>query len=464
MKRSVVVLALAAALAAGAGCERKEAAKTGLVRVGKHTWAMIASGPTSVEGLGANSGFVVGSKGVLVVDARHTPPLAGELLGAIRTVTDAPILWVVNTHYHPDHTWGNSVFKEQGAVIASHPEAREAFIKYSPLYLDFYRNRGPEAFALLADVKFVPADTLVEDGAEIDLGGVSVELRHFGPGHTAGDLVAVVRQDRVAFTGGLLVNGYHPNLGDPGADFDNWLETLDGLRGMSVRRYVPAQGPVCGRGAIDAIKSYIKEIRGIGIDAIRKRYPLEEVVRTIRMSGAEGWLQPNILPFNVQAVYRREIPRIVNPAFTLDLPAEFLVLDGGGNPKLGYIRWGSQSKEKGYLEIEAQWKSSSSVEIIVQDVVEAVSRYEQLGRRRMTIERTRRFDLAGRAAVGAEGTWTSVNVASDPGKGRWSWIMTLADGALYVIQCATDAAGDPAKEKANIAELERIAGTFRAKK
>ena len=463
MKRSIVFLALAA-VAAGAGCERKDLGRTGLVNVGKHTWAMIASGPSSVEGLGANSGFVVGTDGVLVVDARYTPALARELLDKIRAVTNAPILWVVNTHYHQDHTWGNSVFKEQGAVIVAHAETRDAFLKYSPIYLDFYRERGAEAFALLKDVRFVAPDTLFSDGATFDLGGVSVELRHFGRGHTAGDAVVVVPKDRVAFTGGLLSNGYHPNLGDPGADFDNWLKTLDRLRGMSVRRFVPGQGLVCGRDAIDGLKRYIKAVRGIGADAIGKRFPLEEVVRTIQVPGTEGWLQPNILPFNVQAVYRHEIPRIVNPDFALDLPDEFLILDGGGNPKLGYIRWGSQSKEKGYLEIEAQWKLSANAELIVQDIAEAVARYEQQGRRLMTIERTRRFDLPGGPAVGAMGTWKSMDMRSDPGKGRWSWIMLLRGGKLYVVQCATDAAGDDAKEKRNVAELERIAETFRLQK
>ncbi len=459
MKRSIVVLALAAVVAA-AGCERKDLGRTGLVNVGKHTWALIASGPTSVEGLGANSGFVVGSEGVLVVDARYTPALARELLEKIRTVTNAPILYVVNTHYHQDHTWGNSVFKDEGAVIVARPETRDAFVKYSPIYLDFYRERGAEAFALIADVRFVAPDTAFADGAKLDLGGVSVELRHFGPGHTAGDAVVVVPKDRVAFTGGLLTNGYHPNLGDPGADFDNWLKTLDRLRGLRVRRFVPAQGLVCGREAIEGVKRYIKAIREICVDALGKRYPLEDVVRTIAMPGTEGWLQPNILPFNVQAVYRHEIPRVVNPDFALDLPIEFLILDGGGDRKMGYIRWGSQSKE-GYLEIETQWKTSSSAELIVQDLTDAISRYGQLGRRLMTIERTRRFDLPDGPAVGATGTWKSMEMAVDPGKGLWSWIMVLRGGKVYVIQCATDAAGDAAKERRNIARLERIAETFR---
>ncbi len=462
MKRSIVVLALAAVLASSAGCGREEIGNTGLVRVGKHTWALIASGPASEEGLGANSGFVVGRDCVAVIDARYTPALASELLEEIRSVTDLPIRWVVNTHYHQDHTWGNSVFKEQGAAVVATAETRDAFELYSPIYLDIYRGRGEEAFAPLADVRFVPPDTLFAGEAALDLGGVTVELRHFGPGHTAGDAVVAVPKDRVVFTGGLLSNGYHPNLGDPGADFDNWLRTLGRLEGMKARLFVPGQGLVCGKDAIDGERRYIESLREICVDAIGKRYPLEEVVRTLRMPEAEGWLQPNIIPFNVQAVYRREIPRIVKPGFTLDFPAEFLILDGGGNPRMGYIRWGAQSGE-GYLEIEAQWKSSSNAELIVQDIAEAVSRYDEQGGRLMKIERTGRLETPGGPAIGASGTWRGKDVTSEPGSGRWSWTMMLRGGKLYVVQCATEAALDPAKEKRNIAELERIAATFRVK-
>jgi glyoxylase-like metal-dependent hydrolase (beta-lactamase superfamily II) len=460
MKRMITVLAITAVAAALAGCERKELDRTGLVQVGTHTWAMIASGPTPVEGLGANSGFVVGRTGVVVIDSRYTPALATELVGKIRTVTDAPILYVVNTHYHQDHTWGNSVFEELGAVLMAHAETRDAFIKYSPMHLDYYRERGGETFELLRDIRFAAPETLFTETAKLDLGGVSVELRHFGPGHTAGDAVVVVPKDRVVFTGGLLTNGYHPNLGDPGADFDTWLATLDRLKGLGARWYVPGAGRVCGPGAIDRNIRYIRELRKICIDAIKKRLPLEKVVQNTAIPETEGWLQPNVLPFNIQAVYRREIPEIVNPPIALDIPSGMAIIDGGGNPKAGYIRWGSQSRE-GYLEIEVQWKPSASVELITADITEAIMRYERQRERMMTIDGTRRFDTSSGPVIGASGTWRAGSTIGDSVAGLWTWRMMLRSNTVYVVQCWTDAAGDMAKAKRNIDALELIAETFR---
>ena len=232
---------------------------------------------------------------------------------------------------------------------------------------------------------------------------------------------------------------------------------------MGVRRFVPGQGRVCGWEAIESERRYIEAIREISVDGIRKLYPLMEIIRTIALPETEGWLQANLVPFNIQAVYRREIPRIVRPDFTIDLPSDFPVLEGGRNPQMGYIRWGSRTKE-GYVEIEVQWKSSSNMELIVQDITEAVARHGNQKERLMTVESARRFERPDGPAVGARGVWKAKKAPSDPAAGRWSWTMVLRGGKMYVIQCSTGVPSDEAAERRNIEELERIAGTFRAEK
>ena len=462
MKRPIVAALAVALLALAGGCGRKtDLARPGLVQVGKHTWAMIATGPSSVEGLGANAGFVVGRDAVLVVDARYTPPLADEMVRAIRGVSQAPIRYVVNTHYHHDHTWGNSVFKAQGATIVAREETRDAFVRYSPIYLSFYRERSPEAAAMLKDVVFAPPDTVFEDGETIDLGGVKVVLRHFGAGHTAGDAVVVVPADKVAFTGGLVSNGYHPNMADPGGDFDGWLRSLDRIGRLRVKRLVPGQGYVCGKEVLEKERAYIRAIRSAAVAGIEKLVPLEETIQTIAIPGTEGYLQPNLLPFNVQAVYRHEIPRIVKPDFAVGLPTDFLVTDGGGGPKRGYIRWATQDKERGYLELEVQWKASARRELIPADVAEYVARAVESGRREMRIEGTRRLEIGKLPAVGAYGAWNYKKETGDPRAGAWSWAMLIEGGKLYSIQCATETGLDRELEKRNIAYLDTLAGTFR---
>lgn len=463
MKRLFVCSLIIGALLFHGSCGKRDVDRTGLVKLSGKVYAMIATGPTAVEGLGANSGFVVGKKGVLVVDARYTGALANDLLRAIRSVTDAPIAYVVNTHYHPDHTWGNMVFKDQGAVIVSRPETREALLKYSPVYLEFYKARNEETYAMLGDVRIVAPDTVFGDEMDIDLGGVKVAIRFFGPSHTAGDAVVVVPKERVAFAGGILSNGYHPNMGDPGADFDNWVKTLGRLESLRVRYFVPGQGRVCGKEAVRAEKTYIETLRRECVAAIEKQKPIDQTAAAIVVPGTEEYLQPNIFPFNVQAVYRAEVPRVVKPPFTIDTPEEFEIQDGGGGPKAGMIRWGARN-DLGYLEIEVRWNPTVRTEIIAQDIAEQVSRAVASGERRLGIEGTKRIDVGGEEAVTAYGPWQLKPEFGSLGGGRWEWAQVVSDGTLYSIQLATDAGNKPENDEKNMLFLESIARSFAVKR
>ena len=460
MKRSLLVTALAFAVLFAGSCEKRNLDKTGLVPISKHVYAFIATGPTPVEGQGANCGFVVGSKGVLVVDSRYTPALANELLKAIRSVTPAPITYVVDTNYHPDHAWGNSVFKAQGAVIIARPETREALIKYSPLYLDFYRERSKEGFDLIRDVTIVPPDTTFKDGETIDLGGVKVVLRYFGAAHTAGDAVVVVPRDGVLFTGGLAANGYHLNMSDPGADYDNWFKTLDRLGNLGVRYVVPGRGKICGKDDLETDKRYIKAVIDACVADIRRIVPVEQAVTSITIPGTEGYLQPNLLQFNIQTIYTREIPTVVRPDFTFAMPEAIGIVDGGGDTNLGTIRWFAQLKD-GEVEIRTGWQRSSRPEVIRQDIADRVAQSNKGSLRDLKIEGYKNIMVGGKEALAAYGPWTYTRASERVGSGRWEFVLMLRGGKLYAIHLSTDSGGDRAKEKANMELLEKIAATFK---
>ncbi|UCF05794.1 MAG: MBL fold metallo-hydrolase [bacterium] len=443
-----------------AGCSGVEIDRTGFVKISPHTYAYIARGATTDEGLGANAGFVVGEQGVLVIDSRYTPALALELRDVIQSVTDAPIRYLVNTHYHPDHTWGNEVFKNEGALIIARPETRSALETYSPVYMEYYRERKPETFRKLKDINVVLPDSTFEDMLTIDLGGVTVVLEYFGPAHTAGDCIVTVPRDRVAFTGGILSNGYHPNLGDQGADFDNWLRILDRLDGMDLRYLVPGQGKVCRSNALDAQKGYVVTLRELCVQAIRRNISLDEAVGTITVPAAVDYLQPNILPFNVSAVFRQEVLDVVKPPFTLDLPSGFSVADGGGETKHGWVRWAAEG-EDGLFEVEVQWNPSARTEVIVQDIHDRVAHYLALSTGyEMKAEGSRRIDVGGQEALAIYGRWLFKPKAAILAGGIWTWVMTARDGTLYSIKLSTNAQNVQAQEQKNMAALERIASTF----
>ncbi|HEU4945982.1 MAG TPA: MBL fold metallo-hydrolase [Kribbella sp.] len=202
-----------------------------------------------------NVGLVAGSDGVLVVDTRASVPQAEELLAEIRELTDGPIRWVVNTHAHFDHTFGNSVFKAAGATVHAHENAAAALAERGPALQQHYRdNPGPDpaypaiAAEVLADVAAAPlveVDKTFAVAQVIDLGDRRVELLHLGNGHTDGDLVVVVPDVDVVFAGDLVEESAPPAYGDDSFPLE-WPETIDRLAGLlaASARVVPGHGAV----------------------------------------------------------------------------------------------------------------------------------------------------------------------------------------------------------------------------
>jgi glyoxylase-like metal-dependent hydrolase (beta-lactamase superfamily II) len=460
MIKRLLPAALVCVLCVNVLCTRVDLSKSGLVRITDRVYAFIAWGASSNEGLGANSGFVVGSQGVLVVDSRYTPALARELLGAIRSVTGAPVLYVVNTHYHPDHCWGNSVFKDEGAVIVSHTQARADLEKHSPEYMEYYKNYNKETYEKLKTVKVVLPDTTFGNELELDLGDVEVVLSHLGPAHTAGDCIVTVPSERVIFTGGVLSNGYHANLNDEGADIDNWIVVLDRLEALRPGYIVPGQGRVCRRDELERQKEYIQTLRRLCIEEIKRETPLNDAVRTVTVPGAEDYLQPNILAFNVRSLYQREMMRVVKPDFSIKMPKGFLVADGGGETSHGFIRW-AHDGDAGHLEIEIRWQPTRRKEIIVQDINDQVARFAgATDLYNMQIDGTKRLVIGGGEVVASHGRWSYKRESWRMGAGPWTWTMTIGKNKMFSIRMLANTASDEEKERQAIAQLENIVSTI----
>ena len=204
----------------------------------------------------ANLGFVIGKKGVVVIDTSLFRSKAEELRNYISSLTRKPILAVFNTHYHPDHTFGNSAFD---SPIIAHEITRLKMESMNEEYIDDIRRKmGEEMEEEFRNFELkIPTETFKRT-RKIDLGNRSITFLHVG-GHTEDSSIAIVEPEMVIFCGDILVNGYHPEIVND-SNLDEWIDALRKLLYYDVSKVVPGHGEVGGRDSIERMLEYMETL------------------------------------------------------------------------------------------------------------------------------------------------------------------------------------------------------------
>ncbi|PKO50185.1 MAG: MBL fold metallo-hydrolase, partial [Betaproteobacteria bacterium HGW-Betaproteobacteria-21] len=182
-----------------------------------------------------NTGFVVGTQGVVVIDTGSSRRYGEQMRAAIARITPLPVVLVINTHHHPDHFLGNQAFAVD--TLAALPETIRAIETEGPGFLDnMYRLNGDW---MRATEVVVPRRALA--AGRINAGGRELKLIALG-GHTVADLVVLDHASGTLFAADLVFNGRAPTT--PHADITQWLQALDRLEQISFRQLVPGHGEV----------------------------------------------------------------------------------------------------------------------------------------------------------------------------------------------------------------------------
>jgi quinoprotein relay system zinc metallohydrolase 2 len=244
----------------------------------------------------ANAGCIVGDEAVLVVDTGGSARVGEALAAAIGAVTDRPIRWVVNTHVHPDHSFGNAAFLEGRAgaepIVVGHARLPRAMAERGSHYLE--RLAELMGHDVLAGTRAVPPTLLVEDERVLDLGNRLVRLRAWPTAHTDQDLTVLDESTGTLFTGDLVFMRRLPVID---GSLLGWLALLDVLEGIAYARVVPGHGPAMApwptAGA--AQRRYLEALRDDLRKALADKVVLERAISAVAspppasLSG-EAWL------------------------------------------------------------------------------------------------------------------------------------------------------------------------------
>src|SRR6478609_10469277 len=279
-----------------------------------HCWAYTAEGDP-------NSGVIIGEKFIMVSDATATPAMAQDLIARIRSVSDKPIKYVLLTHYHAVRVLGASAYFDEGAseIIASQG-TYELIVERGEQDMHSEMERFPRLFRNAESVPGLTWPTLVIDGKlTVDLGGVKVRIWHPGPGHTRGDTIAWVEEEKVLFSGDLVEYEAGVYTGD--AQLEEWPATLEALRALRAEAIVPGRGEAMKGNAsvnkaLDYTKHWVETLYRCGEEAAAQNMDLKAAMAHTRkaMDPIFGhvFIYEHCLPFDVSRAYD-EARGIKNP-------------------------------------------------------------------------------------------------------------------------------------------------------
>ena len=259
------------------------------MKISEHVYCRIGEDGES------NNGFIVCDDCVMVVDTATSLYRTQEDLENLRTATDKKIKFLINTHYHGDHTFGNMYFSD----IIAHENCYDALKEATPRYIKYVeenmedKDEVKDFILKLPNIVFNEEVTLFEP--------FEVKISHC-TGHTAGSATVYIPGEKVLFSGDLLFVGMHPYMGD--GDIHQWITTLENLLQLEVTTIIPGHGELCDK---EEIKSHIDYLSTFysSLKDLKKEYSKEEICQNLDLLGLPERDEIDFLVRNVEAHYDR---------------------------------------------------------------------------------------------------------------------------------------------------------------
>lgn len=234
----------------------------------------------------SNLGFVVGKKAVAVIDTGGSPIIGRKLKDAISAITNVPIAYVINTHMHPDHVFGNIVFKDPATAFVGHYKLARGLAARADHYLAINKELlGPSAFE---GTQIVFPSVEVTDAMVLDLGGRQLELRAHRTAHTDNDLTVKDTATGITFMGDLIFAQHIPTID---GSIKGWISVIENFQYSPSQRVVPGHGPPALKwsDATPPMISYLTTLAEEVRTCIRSGQTLTQALEKVGISEQNKW-------------------------------------------------------------------------------------------------------------------------------------------------------------------------------
>jgi cyclase len=265
----------------------------------------VAGGVYMLTGAGGNIGVSVGDNGVFLVDDQYAP-LTPKIVAAVKAIRDAPIRFVLNTHWHGDHTGGNENMGVAGALIVAHENVRKR-MSVEQFLETFNWRTPPSPQAALPIVTFTDAVTF-------HLNGDDIHAFHVQPAHTDGDAIVHFRTANAVHMGDIFFNGMYPFIDiSTGGSIDGMIAAVDRVLGTieTDTKVIPGHGPLGSRADLQTYRDMLAGVRAQVMRHVASRKSLKQVVAAkpttqFDAKWGKGFLAPDQF---VELVYRDLVSR-----------------------------------------------------------------------------------------------------------------------------------------------------------
>lgn len=231
---------------------------------------------------GSNNIWIVCKDHVVVIDANF-PKEAGDVIAAIKKTTDKPIKYVLDTHHHGDHAYGNCVWAKAGAKIVAHANAARLLKTTGPKAWDDAAKGRKD----IQDNELKQVDIPFDDKYVLDDGVQRIEFLHFGHSHTRGDAVAYLPKHKILCTGDACVNGSFNYMGH--ANSASWVKCLDGMEKLDVDVVCPGHGIVTGKDLLAKQKRYFVDLRAAVKKGLDAKQSLDDITAGLDLAWYKEW-------------------------------------------------------------------------------------------------------------------------------------------------------------------------------
>jgi glyoxylase-like metal-dependent hydrolase (beta-lactamase superfamily II) len=269
----------------------------GLQPVSPHVYII----PDNSVPLVPNVGFVIGERGILVIDTGLGPRNGSAVLEVSKKLGGFRALYLVTTHFHPEHDLGAQAFPENITLIRSNDQVKD-ISEFGLQLARVFSGRSAINAELLKDADFRKANVTFEEDYVLDLGGVKVQLIAMAANHTRGDTAMWVEPDRVLFSGDIAMRA-QPAFASPYSTIRQWLVSLDKLEALKPAVIVPSHGPTGDTAFISGYRNYLSEVRDRTVTEKKAGRSVEQAAEAVTAAMAERFPDRGRLAGAIKAAY-----------------------------------------------------------------------------------------------------------------------------------------------------------------